>query len=167
CISLIAKQKRKILFVLYQIVTGDEKWIYYNNPKCKKHLSDWRMFAPETVKEQLPQSLMVFKSEIYDELFGLDQRFWETPSTRKKEPMAPMNHHLRAKRSVSRRGAVLRSSMVSGHLGNVRRYEAVMAGMEQLDDRLRGSALGTATPMEYVDLFRKSYKEKQKQESNV
>ncbi|RLU25847.1 hypothetical protein DMN91_002008 [Ooceraea biroi] len=108
--------------------------------------------SPETVKEQLPQSLM---------------RFWETPSTRKKEPMAPMNHHLRAKRSVSRRGAVLRSSMVSGHLGNVRRYEAVMAGMEQLDDRLRGSALGTATPMEYVDLFRKSYKEKQKQESNV
>ena len=35
CISLLAKYKKKDY--LWKIVTGDEKWIYFNNPTNKKH----------------------------------------------------------------------------------------------------------------------------------
>lgn len=79
--------------------------------------------------------------------------------------MESVSHHLHAKRPASR-DAVLRSSMVSGHLGNVKRYEAVIAKVEQTDNR--ESTLGKATsPIEYVDLLRRSYEEKRKQESDL
>jgi [histone H3]-lysine36 N-dimethyltransferase SETMAR len=35
CISLLARQKRKSF--LYQIVTGDESWVYYDNTKQQKY----------------------------------------------------------------------------------------------------------------------------------
>jgi len=38
CQILLARQKRKS--VLYRIVTGDEKWIYFQNPKRKKSWID-------------------------------------------------------------------------------------------------------------------------------
>jgi len=34
CLSLLSKHKKKQF--LYQVVTGVEKWIYYNNSKRKK-----------------------------------------------------------------------------------------------------------------------------------
>ena len=34
CKILLARQKRNS--VLHRIVSGDEKWIYFENPKCKK-----------------------------------------------------------------------------------------------------------------------------------
>jgi len=38
CQILLARQKRKTF--LYRIVTGDEKWIYFQNPKRKKSWID-------------------------------------------------------------------------------------------------------------------------------
>lgn len=38
CVSLLAKQIKKSF--LWKIVTGDEKWIYFTNPKRKKHWVD-------------------------------------------------------------------------------------------------------------------------------
>ena len=38
CQILLARQKRKSF--LHRIVTGDEKWIYFQNPKCKKSWVD-------------------------------------------------------------------------------------------------------------------------------
>jgi len=38
CEMLLAKYKRKSF--LHRIVTGDEKWIYFENPKCKKSWVD-------------------------------------------------------------------------------------------------------------------------------
>lgn len=38
CISLLAKQRKKSF--LWRIVTGDEKWIYFENPKRKKSWVD-------------------------------------------------------------------------------------------------------------------------------
>jgi len=38
CQILLARQKRKSF--LYRIVTGNEKWIYFQNPKCKKSWID-------------------------------------------------------------------------------------------------------------------------------
>lgn len=34
CTSLLSRHKKKQF--LYQIITGDEKWIYYDNPKRRK-----------------------------------------------------------------------------------------------------------------------------------
>jgi len=33
CTSLLSRHKKQFL---YKIITGDEKWIYYDNPKRKK-----------------------------------------------------------------------------------------------------------------------------------
>lgn len=99
------------------------------------------------------------------ELFGIGQTFWDTPFTRKQEPVESVSHHLHAKRPASR-DAVLRSSMVSGYLDNIKRYETVLAKVEQNNDR--ENALGrTISPIEYVDLLRRSYEEKRKQESDL
>ncbi|CAK9808197.1 Carcinine transporter [Anthophora quadrimaculata] len=73
------------------------------------------LFLPETLMEQLPQTLLD------GELFGIDQGFWDTPFTKKKPPLEPKGHHLHAKRPVSR-ADLLRSSMISGRKGNVKRY---------------------------------------------
>lgn len=35
CLALLSRQRKKSF--LWQIVTGDEKWVYYDNPKRKKH----------------------------------------------------------------------------------------------------------------------------------
>ncbi|XP_076759799.1 organic cation transporter protein [Xylocopa sonorina] len=67
------------------------------------------LFLPETLMEQLPQSMMD------GELFGIDQTFWETPFTRRR-PLEPRVHHLHAKRAATRPD-VLRSSMISGYKG--------------------------------------------------
>ncbi|EFN82543.1 Solute carrier family 22 member 5 [Harpegnathos saltator] len=107
------------------------------------------LFLPETLKEELPQNLLD------GELFGIDQTFWEIPFMRKRRPSEPKGHYLHAKRPVSR-PALLRSSMLSGHLGNLRRHQAVRARAEQI----RRSALSTVTsPIEYVDLLRRRYEE--------
>ena len=34
CEQLLARQRRKGF--LHRIVTGDEKWVHYDNPKCRK-----------------------------------------------------------------------------------------------------------------------------------
>ncbi|XP_032681670.1 organic cation transporter protein-like [Odontomachus brunneus] len=111
------------------------------------------LFLPETLKEELPQNLLD------GELFGIDQTFWETPFTKKRQPPEPKGHYLHAKRPVSR-PAVLRSSMVSGHLGNLRRHQAARARAEEIGR----SALGAATsPTEYVNLLRRRYEEMRNQ----
>ncbi|XP_076165331.1 organic cation transporter protein [Ptiloglossa arizonensis] len=74
------------------------------------------LFLPETLFEQLPQTLLD------GELFGIDQKFWETPFT-KKEPLEPTVHHLHAKRPATR-PSIMRSSIISGFLGNRRRLSA-------------------------------------------
>ncbi|CAL7937886.1 unnamed protein product [Xylocopa violacea] len=73
------------------------------------------LFLPETLMEQLPQSMMD------GELFGIDQTFWETPFTR-RQPLEPKLHHLHAKRAASRPD-ILRSSMISGYKGVRARHE--------------------------------------------
>ncbi|XP_033300362.1 carcinine transporter-like [Bombus bifarius] len=82
------------------------------------------LFLPETLMEQLPQTMMD------GELFGIDQTFWETPLTKKKPP-EPMVHHLHAKRPV-KRPAILRSSMISGYIGNVRRHTLIQRRVRAL-----------------------------------
>ncbi|XP_017878090.2 organic cation transporter protein [Ceratina calcarata] len=82
------------------------------------------LFLPETLYEQLPQTLMD------GELFGIDQMFWETPLTKKKPP-EPKVHHLHAKRAVSRPG-MLRSSMISGHKGIERRHTQMKRRASQM-----------------------------------
>ncbi|XP_031370950.1 carcinine transporter-like [Apis dorsata] len=76
------------------------------------------LFLPETLMEQLPQSL------VDGELFGIDQVFWETPLTRKK-PLEPVGLHMHAKRPT-RRPDLLRSSMVSGFRGMERRHTKIL-----------------------------------------
>nr|XP_034179644.1 carcinine transporter-like [Osmia lignaria] len=75
------------------------------------------LFLPETLMEQMPQTLLD------GELFGIDQSFWETPFT-KKEPLEPRGHHLHAKRPFVR-PEPMRSSMISGAVGNRRRIAAI------------------------------------------
>lgn len=81
-----------------------------------------------------------------------DRSFQETfPFTWKRQPSEPKGHHLHAKRVVSQL-AMLKSSMVSGHLGNLRRHQPVRARAEQVGR----SVLGAATLFtEYVDLLRR------------
>lgn len=90
------------------------------------------------------------------ELFGIDQTFWETPFTKKWQPAEPKGHYLHAKKPILR-PATLKSSMVSGHLGNLRRHQIVSARAEQI----RRSTLGATTysPAEYVALLRRKYEE--------
>lgn len=38
CLSLLSRQKKKSF--LWKLVTGDEKWIYFDNPKRRKHWVD-------------------------------------------------------------------------------------------------------------------------------
>jgi len=43
CEQLIQRQQRKGF--LHRIVTGDEKWIFYDNPKKKKYYAKWSIVA--------------------------------------------------------------------------------------------------------------------------
>ncbi|XP_015439318.1 PREDICTED: organic cation transporter protein-like [Dufourea novaeangliae] len=79
------------------------------------------LFLPETLMEQLPQNLTD------GELFGINQSFWDTPFTRKKPP-EPRGHHMHARRPASR-PALLRSSMISGSLGDSRRISVIQSKM--------------------------------------
>ncbi|KOC60999.1 Organic cation transporter protein [Habropoda laboriosa] len=90
------------------------------------------LFLPETLMEQLPQTLLD------GEIFGIDQSFWETPFTKKK-PLEPKGHHLHAKRAASRPD-MLRSSMISGRKGNVRRYGEVKRRASQVPSPTKPSA---------------------------
>jgi len=45
CQILLARQKRKSF--LHRILTGDEKWIYFQNPKCKKSWVDSAQHLPQ------------------------------------------------------------------------------------------------------------------------
>lgn len=51
CVSLLAKQQKKDF--LYKIVTGDEKWVYYENPKRKKEWLDPGQPSTSTPKRNL------------------------------------------------------------------------------------------------------------------
>jgi len=94
------------------------------------------------------------------ELFGIDQSFWETPFT-KKEPVEPVKHYLHAKHPVIR-GSVLRNSLVSGHVGNLKRYEAVKAKVKEYRDRERTESLDTAPlSMKRATLLEKKYEKRQ------
>ncbi|XP_076650270.1 organic cation transporter protein [Halictus rubicundus] len=73
------------------------------------------VFLPETLMEQLPQTLED------GEVFGIDQKFWDNPFVRKKRSH-PEGHHVHAKRPTLRPD-VLRSSMISGRLGYKRRRQ--------------------------------------------
>nr|XP_031825737.1 organic cation transporter protein-like [Nomia melanderi] len=75
------------------------------------------LFLPETLLEQLPQTLLD------GEVFGTDQSFWDTPFTRKR-PRTPQGHHVHARRPV-RRPELLRSSMISGYLGDSKRFSVL------------------------------------------
>jgi len=46
CEQLIQRQQRK--GVLHRIVTGDEKWIFYDNPKKKKYYAKPGQSLPST-----------------------------------------------------------------------------------------------------------------------
>lgn len=48
CISLLARQKRKSF--LYQLVTGDESWVYYDNTRQKKYYLKPGQPAPHNPK---------------------------------------------------------------------------------------------------------------------
>ncbi|KAG7200650.1 hypothetical protein KM043_001206 [Ampulex compressa] len=138
------------------------------------------LFLPETLKEQLPQTLLVvfvwclgalllwigwflLGVALDGELFGIDQTFWETPFTRKRGHLEPKGHHLHAKRPISR-GDLLRSSMVSGYLGNQRRIKAVEDRIASAGLRPRRSALGAASsPTEYVEMLRRTYQRNRKE----
>ncbi|XP_012136352.2 organic cation transporter protein [Megachile rotundata] len=82
------------------------------------------LFLPETLMEQLPQTIMD------GEFFGIDQSFWDTPFTKKKH-LEPVGHHMHAKRPFFR-PEPMRSSMVSGYLGNRKRLAAVKARASQI-----------------------------------
>ncbi|XP_076295140.1 organic cation transporter protein [Lasioglossum baleicum] len=75
------------------------------------------VFLPETLLEQLPQTLED------GEVFGIDQKFWENPLTRMKRSR-PVGHHVHARRPISR-PALLRSSMISGPLGYGKRVDTI------------------------------------------
>lgn len=87
------------------------------------------------------------------ELFGIDQTFWETPFTR-RTPLKPKGHHLHAKHPASRPG-MLRSSMVSGYLGNMERLTAIREKI--LQDALDSteSTLVSRSPSEYLAQIQK------------
>ncbi|XP_076376722.1 organic cation transporter protein [Megalopta genalis] len=87
------------------------------------------LFLPETLMEQLPQTLED------GENFGIGQAFWDNPIARRKI-MVPQGHHVNARRPVSR-PEVLRSSMISGYLGDIRRFSS----LRQIVDERRASEL--------------------------
>ena len=54
CLNLYNKQHRKSF--LWKIVTGDEKWIFYDNPKKRKHYVDPRQPTTSTPKRNIHSS---------------------------------------------------------------------------------------------------------------
>jgi histone-lysine N-methyltransferase SETMAR len=77
CISLAAKQQKKDF--LWKIVTGDEKWIYFDNPRTKKEWLDPGQPSTSTPKPDLHgQKVMLsvwwdMKGILYFELLEPDQ----------------------------------------------------------------------------------------------
>jgi len=53
-LNLYNKQHRK--FFSWEIVTGDEKWIFYDNPKKKKHYVDPRQPTTSMPKRNIHSS---------------------------------------------------------------------------------------------------------------
>lgn len=51
CVSLLARQQKKDF--LWKIVTGDEKWVYYDNPRRKKSWVDPGQPATSTPKQDI------------------------------------------------------------------------------------------------------------------
>ncbi|XP_076629833.1 organic cation transporter protein [Colletes latitarsis] len=113
------------------------------------------LFLPETLMEQLPQTLME------GELFGIDQKFWTNPFSQ-KEPVELEGHHLHAKRPASR-PAILRSSMVSGYLGNRRRLESII--LRRANGFIRSdpsNSLTVVSPFEHLKQLRRRPKDPDK-----
>ena len=54
CLNLNNKQHRK--FFLWKIMTGDEKWIFYDNPKKRKHYVDPGQPTTSTPKRNIHSS---------------------------------------------------------------------------------------------------------------
>ncbi|XP_054008856.1 organic cation transporter protein-like [Hylaeus anthracinus] len=106
------------------------------------------LFLPETLMEQLPQTLLE------GELFGIDQTFWETPFTR-KEPLEPIGHHLHAKRPALR-PAILRSTMISGYVGNESRILSTQEKAALASDRLADTdSSASVSPQDYLEQLRR------------
>ncbi len=51
CLSLLARQQKKNF--LWKIVTGNEKYIFYDNPKCKKSWVDPGQTSTSTLKQNI------------------------------------------------------------------------------------------------------------------